>query len=80
MSPNDDGTQLTAVESFSRVGNLAVGATYTRTVEITLPVDTAIDVETTVTKYFYVKTAAQEAPYEFVYGGTTTSRPQLRSR
>jgi len=57
-SPNADGTGLVLLQTFNRVGHLAVDATYTRTVDVTLPVALATDV------YLYVQS---QGPYEFIY-------------
>ena len=78
ISSAADGSGATLLGSFSRVGNLAAGAAYTRTVEMTLPVDAAVTTQTTATRYLFVRTAPS-GPYEFIYGTNNASTPAAKS-
>ena len=70
IADNPDGQGRRRVDSYSRVGSLAAGASYTRTVRITLPVDEDVEVATTEDRFFFVRTGG---PYEFVHQGNNTA-------
>ena len=67
LADNPEATGAVRLARSSRVGNLAAGDAYTRTVAVTIPLDFAITAETTADRYLFVKTAAASGPYEFIH-------------
>ncbi|HDR14303.1 MAG TPA: hypothetical protein ENN79_02220, partial [Desulfobacteraceae bacterium] len=75
LADNPEGTGAVLLSRSSRVGNLAPGDFYSRTVEVIIPIDMKAQVESTVARYLFVKAAAASGPYEFIYTGNNLSEP-----